>query len=187
MRLKTSIEDRLKAKRVAAQASYQRRIDEGRCAKCGKPHKPERAEKKVCQRCQAKATDYMWRRRQRHERGRMGIAPTWSAETWNYSTDQLIADHVDLAKMIARRMAPIGPSSLDVDDILGDALYGLVVAGRTYHETYEVPFRVWAAKRIRGSVWDGIRRWKHLKMKEPPVFVALTEAEDGIDRYLDYY
>lgn len=67
--------------------------------------------------------------------------------------------------------------------MIGDALYGLVMAGRTYDQSYRVPFGAWATTQIKGAIYDGIRRWNHLGMKRPPRLVELGETEDGIRRF----
>lgn len=123
---------------------------------CGRPRKPDA---KRCAICTAKSAESMWRRRQTASQAKRGPAPT--IRGWNYETDDLITEHVKMARIMAWQAKAKMPSSssVDVDDMIGDALYGLVVAGRTFDASYEVPFGAWATTQVRGAIWDGIRRW----------------------------
>ena len=117
-----------------------------------------------------------WRKRQQRESEQRGTEPT--REYLNFATDELITDHIGMARAMAYRMRARIPTSsnADVDDMIGDALFGLVVAGRTFDESYNVPFKAWAKTQIRGEVWNGRRRWTHGHKKEPPKFVTLSEV-----------
>ena len=101
----------------------------------------------------------MWQRRQTQQAATRGRPKT--VVGWNFETDDLIAEHVKMARVMAWRVKAKLPSSssVDVDDMIGDALYGLVVAGRTFDPDYNVPFGAWATTQVRGAICDGVRRW----------------------------
>jgi hypothetical protein len=145
------------AKRKANHAYRQRLVADGLCVRCGKRERKPDAQR--CDICTAKAAEAAWRRRQTLEGAPRGPVP--QVRGWNYETDDLIASHVKMAKSLAWRVRGRIPSSssVDVDDMVGDALLGLVIAGRTFDESYQVPFGAWASKQIRGAIWDGVRRW----------------------------
>jgi len=102
----------------------------------------------------------MWRKRQANPPQKKGPADSRGVHGWNYGTDDLIVDHMRLARGLAYRIAASTGVAMDVDDLVGDAFYGLVVAGRTYDASYGVDFGAWATTQIKGAVFDGIRRWR---------------------------
>ena len=152
------------------------RIARGLCVQCGEPHQgpPQK-----CPRCTALASQAQWRWQQTHLKGRERVV-----RGWNFGTDDLIAEHVPLATRMARGLArrQFSSSTVDVDELVGDALYGLVVAGRTFDEGYGRPFHAWAALQIRSSMWRGIRSWCK-RVQTRPVFVPLDvlDGKDGDD------
>jgi DNA-directed RNA polymerase specialized sigma subunit len=55
----------------------------------------------------------------------------------------------------------------DDADVVGDALYGLVVAGRTFDESKGVPFAAWAKKEIQGAVYNELnKQWRRMHINE---------------------
>jgi hypothetical protein len=166
------IAEHLSARKRADRAYRRRLVLNGQCVRCGKRREPEQTGQR-CGQCKAKATEAAWQRRQRNPPRKKGPKPR--TERWNFGTDDLITEHIKLAKALAWKAKGRIPSSssVDIDDMVGDALLGLVVAGRTFEESYQVPFGAWAATRIRGAIWDGVRRWNYLHQKQPPQFVEL--------------
>src|SRR5664279_4564856 len=68
--------------------------------------------------------------------------------------------HVDLARMMARTAVLRLRADVRLriaDDVLSDAMLGLVKAASDYDEQ-RGPFRPYAALRIRGEIGDGLRR-----------------------------
>jgi RNA polymerase sigma factor (sigma-70 family) len=67
--------------------------------------------------------------------------------------------HVDLARMMARTAVLRLRADVRLrlaDDVLSDAMFGLVKAARDYDER-RGPFRQYASIRIRGQIGDGLR------------------------------
>jgi RNA polymerase sigma factor for flagellar operon FliA len=74
------------------------------------------------------------------------------------SRDALIAEHVEVARRIARRMARRCPAWISVDDLISAGLLGLAEAAARYDDSRQEPFLVFAEKRIRGAILDELRR-----------------------------
>jgi RNA polymerase sigma factor for flagellar operon FliA len=72
--------------------------------------------------------------------------------------DQLIHDHMDIARRISMRMARRCPEWITRDDLVSAALLGLTEAAERYDLTRDEPFLSFAEKRIRGAVIDELRR-----------------------------
>ncbi len=70
----------------------------------------------------------------------------------------LIADHVDIARRIALKMARRCPSWISREDLVAAGLLGLTEAARRYDNTRAEPFLPFAEQRIRGAVLDELRR-----------------------------
>lgn len=132
------------------------RLAAGLCIKgCDRPHKPG---SQRCAICTAKEAEAAWRRRQTLTPAPRGPART--VRPWNFTTDALIESHMRYARAIAYRIAK-RYGLPDASDLVGDAFYGLVVAGRTYDDSYQVPFGAWAKRQVTGAVLSGIRNhWR---------------------------
>src|SRR5436190_9233864 len=72
--------------------------------------------------------------------------------------DQMIAEHVDVARRISRRFARRCPGWVSRDDLVGAAMLGLTEAAERYDASRGEPFVSFAEKRIRGAVQDELRR-----------------------------
>lgn len=76
----------------------------------------------------------------------------------NPERDRLIADHLDVARRIAARVARRCPSFIGREDLHAAALLGLTEAAERYDASREEPFIAFAEKRIRGAILDELRR-----------------------------
>jgi RNA polymerase sigma factor for flagellar operon FliA len=76
----------------------------------------------------------------------------------NPERDRLIAEHIDMARRIAARIARRCPSFIGRDDLDAAALLGLTEAAERYDASREEPFVAFAEKRIRGAILDELRR-----------------------------
>ncbi len=72
--------------------------------------------------------------------------------------DVLIAEHTEMARRIALKMARRCPSWIAREDLVGAGLLGLTEAARRYDNTRAEPFLPFAEQRIRGAVLDELRR-----------------------------
>lgn len=72
--------------------------------------------------------------------------------------DRLIADHTDIARRIALKMARRCPTWIAREDLVAAGMLGLTEAARRYDTTRREPFLPFAEQRIRGAVLDELRR-----------------------------
>jgi RNA polymerase sigma factor for flagellar operon FliA len=72
--------------------------------------------------------------------------------------NQLIADHTEVARRIALKMARRCPAWIQREDLVAAGLLGLTEAARRYDNTRAEPFLPFAEQRIRGAVLDELRR-----------------------------
>lgn len=72
--------------------------------------------------------------------------------------DQLISEHVEVARRISMRVARRCPDWIAREDLMGAALLGLTEAANRYDSSRNEPFLAFAEKRIRGAVLDELRR-----------------------------
>jgi RNA polymerase sigma factor for flagellar operon FliA len=80
--------------------------------------------------------------------------PSTSASERN----KLIAEHVEMARRIALRVARRVPEWMSYDDLIASAMVGLTEAADRYDSKRGEPFPGFAEKRIRGAVLDELRR-----------------------------
>nr|HEX4316685.1 RNA polymerase sigma factor FliA [Kofleriaceae bacterium] len=79
-------------------------------------------------------------------------------QTRNPERDRLIAEHVDVARRIALRLARRCPDWVTREDLVAAGLLGLTEAAERYDDSRNEPFLGFATKRIRGAVLDELRR-----------------------------
>ena len=99
--------------------------------------------------------------------------------------DKLIAEHVDVARRIAMRMARRCPDWIVREDLVAAAMLGLTEAAERYDSSRNEPFLGFAEKRIRGAVLDELRRGDFMprrvrkKARDLGVAIQKLEAELG--------
>lgn len=102
------------------------------------------------------------------------------------SRDRLIAEHAEMARRIALRIARRAPSSISADDLVGAAHVGLTEACDRYDPERGEPFVAFAEKRIRGAVLDELRRGDPLSRRDRwaarKVGTALRDLERRLGR-----
>jgi RNA polymerase sigma factor for flagellar operon FliA len=72
--------------------------------------------------------------------------------------DELIASQMKTAYAIAHEVKGAMPTHVEVDELIGDALHGLVVAADAFDGERGFTFGNYARWRIRGFILDGLRR-----------------------------
>jgi RNA polymerase sigma factor for flagellar operon FliA len=72
--------------------------------------------------------------------------------------DQLIADYVDMARRIALRVGRRVPDHVSQDDLVAAAMLGLAEAADRFDAARGEPFVAFAERRVRGAVFDELRR-----------------------------
>ena len=71
--------------------------------------------------------------------------------------ETLVLKHAPLVKYVAGRLAMGLPAHIDVDDLIGYGILGLMDAIDKYDPRRGVKFETYAIARIRGSMIDGLR------------------------------
>src|SRR4051794_25954372 len=82
----------------------------------------------------------------------------YARPTRDPARERLIADHIDMGRRIALRVARRIPDWLSEDDLIAAAMIGLAEAADRYDASRGEPFVAFAEKRIRGAVLDELRR-----------------------------
>lgn len=80
--------------------------------------------------------------------------------------EQRILAHAGLAKRMALRMAGRLPASVDLDDLIGAGLLGLLDAVDRFEEDRAIPFEAYARTRIQGAILDALRAEDHLSRRD---------------------
>ncbi len=73
------------------------------------------------------------------------------------NADQLIADHVEVARRIAMKVARRCPDHVQREDLIAAGMVGLTEAARRFDDSRAEPFIGFAERRIRGAVLDQLR------------------------------
>lgn len=74
------------------------------------------------------------------------------------SPDDLITHHLGLVDALARKILRGLPSFVDVDDLVAFGRIGLIESARRFDPNRGVLFKTFAYYRIRGAIYDGIRK-----------------------------
>lgn len=69
---------------------------------------------------------------------------------------------LDLVEIVARQVARTIGSSVELDELLSFGREGLLDAARRYDASRGVPFRAYANFRVRGAIFDGVRKLSRL-------------------------
>jgi len=85
-----------------------------------------------------------------------------SASGGRHAVDQLITSHLWLVRAVAKKVLDRLPNHVDLNDLTGDGVLGLIAAARRYDPARGVAFPLYAKHRIRGAIVDGLRRMDHL-------------------------
>lgn len=76
----------------------------------------------------------------------------------NTIVNKLIADHVEIARRIALKVARRCPDHVQREDLVAAGMIGLTEAAHRYDDSRAEPFVGFAERRIRGAVLDELRR-----------------------------
>lgn len=122
-----------------------------------------------------------------------GDEPT-SFENATEVRDALVEQYFPYASSIAAKLARSMPSEVDFDDILCNARLGLLEAAKRYDAKYGVDFKTFSYYRIKGAIYDGLRKtgWiprsLYSKIKfEQAANEYLAANEHNQDSRFDFY
>lgn len=96
--------------------------------------------------------------------------------------DDLIAQYMPYAASIASRVCQTLSSVVDYEDVLCNARLGLLEAAKRFDISENVDFRTFAYYRIKGAIYDGLRRSGWL----PRTLYAKLKFEEASNEYLQY-
>ena len=99
----------------------------------------------------------------------------------NTVRDALIEKYMPYATSIATKMARTMPSEVDYDDIVCNARLGLLEAAKRYDEKFGVDFKTFAYYRIKGAVYDGLRKTGWI----PRSLYSKIKFEQAANEYLE--
>lgn len=94
-------------------------------------------------------------------------------------TKARIEEGLAMADGIAARMARRMNGMIEVDDAIQTARVALVVAAQRFEPERGVPFRVWAARRIRGAIIDSMRAYTGFTRTQARTYARLEEAKQA--------
>ena len=97
------------------------------------------------------------------------------------SRDHLIVHYSALVKFVAGRVGAGLPSSVDPGDLVSSGVFGLIDAIERFEPSRGVKFETFAAPRIRGAIYDGLRQldWvpRSVRSRARDVERAFSELE----------
>jgi RNA polymerase sigma factor for flagellar operon FliA len=103
------------------------------------------------------------------------------------SRDDLVTQHAGLVKKIAYHMIARLPASVQVDDLIQAGMMGLLGAASHYDASQGAAFETYASIRVRGAMFDELRRndWApksvHRKGRELSAAINRVENRTGQD------
>jgi RNA polymerase sigma factor for flagellar operon FliA len=95
--------------------------------------------------------------------------------------DELIQNHLDYAKALALKIAVKLPDHVDRDELIAYAQLGLTQAAHRYRPDCGAAFSTFSYYRIRGAVFDGIRKATWM----PPASLPGVQRDQIVDDLLE--
>lgn len=95
------------------------------------------------------------------------------------SEEELIDQYLPLVNRIVRRIKRSLPRHVEEDELLSFGMMGLMDACLRYNQQKNVKFETYATKRIRGEIYDGLRR-------SDPLSRTLRKKEKQVSKAYDY-
>ncbi len=80
--------------------------------------------------------------------------------------DSRIQSALPLVRRLALRRAGLLPASVDLDDLIGAGMLGLIDAADRFDEARGIPFECYARVRVEGAMIDALRAGDHLTRKD---------------------
>ena len=100
--------------------------------------------------------------------------------------NKLLAEYTPLVRYTAQRMAINLPKSVQLGDLIGAGVMGLIKAVESFDAGREVKFETYATHKIRGAILDDLREqdWvpRSIRQKARMVKNAYTQLEKEIGR-----
>lgn len=99
----------------------------------------------------------------------------------NFSSDDLVTEHVELVNRIAHHLIARLPSSVDVNDLKQSGMVGLLEAANNFDASRGASFKTYAGIRIRGAMLDDIRKHDWTPRSVHHKYRQVTEAINAIE------
>lgn len=99
----------------------------------------------------------------------------------DFSRDALIEKYLPYATSIAAKVVRTLSTDIDFDDVLCNARLGLLEAAERFDPTHKVDFKTFAYYRIRGAIYDGLRKTGWL----PRSLYSKIKFEKAANDYLE--
>lgn len=96
--------------------------------------------------------------------------------------DALVEQYMPYAASISNRVCQSLSAAVDYEEVLCNARLGLLEAAKRFDATQEVDFRTFAYYRIKGAIYDGLRRSGWL----PRTLYAKIKFEEAANEYLQH-
>lgn len=94
--------------------------------------------------------------------------------------DDIINQYMPYAASIANRVCQSLSCAVDYEDVLCNARLGLLEAAKRFDDSHDVDFKTFAYYRIKGAIYDGLRRSGWL----PRTLYARIKFEEAANEYL---
>ncbi len=82
---------------------------------------------------------------------------TYPAESLSRAQEHLLLEHLPLVRSVARGIHEKLPQHIELDELIGAGMLGLLDAARKFNAHKNVQFRSYAQFRIRGAILDSLR------------------------------
>jgi RNA polymerase sigma factor FliA len=110
----------------------------------------------------------------------------WCSQRDQRARERLIVHYSPLVKFVAGRLGAGLPNSVDVGDLIGSGVFGLMDAIDRFEPDRGVKFETYAIPRIRGAILDGLRSldWvpRSVRTRSRAVQDAMAQLEVRLQR-----
>lgn len=95
--------------------------------------------------------------------------------------DELVAAHQDFVRSLARGLARTLPRHVDFEDLVAYGQVGLLEAAQRYEHGHSTAFTTFAYYRVRGAIFDGLRKLQGCGAALGSGIVAAERADDLLE------
>ncbi len=113
----------------------------------------------------------------------------WKAyhqERSDKNKEKLLVAYLPLVKQVASRMKMSLPNSVNLDDLAGSGILGLINSVENFNPDLGFKFETYAVPRIRGAILDGLRDFdwvpRSIRAKEKLLESTMTALENDLGR-----
>ena len=100
--------------------------------------------------------------------------------------DKLLAEYASLVKYTAQRISYNLPKSVDIGDLIGSGVFGLIKAVETFDLSLGYKFETFATHKIRGAILDELRAldWvpRSIRQKSKNIQQSYAKLEQDLGR-----